>query len=429
MRRSLSVATNGRARSTGPPSPTLTATTNASVLDLGQAGPQRIITRGDLRGSAQAYNELINAATAFRTALSAMSKASATFAHATEKCSRLKGAGDESAGALQSSSGLFYVIANHVDVLGSSIQEKFEKPLRQHFDTYRAVVDERSNSYERALHEKSRQIRQTELENMQSGRKRQRDLQTFRVALAKLQSQVDDLDRMKIDHYQSVYEHEEETWDYVMGKVAVVVKAELDIADRVAAKLTDPSLEPILHATPDPFESYAAKSEDEIYSILPPLGILSASSTTSLGDSSQFLDVKPERRSSLEDSVQSWRGEVSTPATETWSDTRTPHSSPPPTIRRHDGAKIRTSLVSVSEASFGPPPTKEAQTSVPSSPRSMIHQRARSPLSFSADAFSTDDRSTPDRVYSPNSRPDSFAASESTSQTPSLISDTTSRGV
>lgn len=104
MRRSLSVATNGRARSTGPPSPTLTATTNASVLDLGQAGyaraaiacapltldfrPQRVITRGDLRSSAQAYNELLHAATAFRAALASMSKASAAFAHATEKCSR-----------------------------------------------------------------------------------------------------------------------------------------------------------------------------------------------------------------------------------------------------------------------------------------------------------------------------------------------------
>lgn len=422
MRRSLSVVTNGRARSQGPPSPTYSATTNASVLDLGQAGPQRIITRGDLRASAQAYSELLNTAATFRHALSAMSKASAQFAQSVEKCARLKGAGDDAASGLQSAGGLFYILANHVDVLGSSLNENFEQPLRQHFDTYRRVVDERSASYERALHDKSRQIRQTELENMQSGRKRQRDLQTFRVALAKLQGQVDDLDRMKVEHYQSVYEHEEETWDFVMGKVSVVVKAELDIFDRLAAKSADPSLEAILHATPDPFEIYAPKSEDQIYSILPPLGMLSATSSSSLRDST-FLDMKPEDQT-LQTSVQTWRGDVSTPTTATWSEARTPHSSPPPTLRKHEGSKLRASLASISnDPAFGSPTSKEVQQDPPSSPRSTIHQRARSPLSFVNEPFMVDDQRAPDRRFSPSLGSD-VAASDTTSQTPSLVSDT-----
>ncbi|KAH7105704.1 hypothetical protein BKA62DRAFT_826951 [Auriculariales sp. MPI-PUGE-AT-0066] len=362
MRRTLSIATNGGNTLRGPPSPTYSQTTNASVLHLGQAGPtspQRVITRGDLRASSQAYAELLNAAGSFRNALSTLSKASAAFAHATERCARLKGASDDAASGMQSSSGLFFVLGNHLDVLNASVNEKFDKPLRQHIEQYRVKVEERSTSYERALHEKSRQIRQTETENMYQGRKRQRDLQSFRAALAKLQSQVDELDRMKVEHYSAVLQHEEENWDTVLKHVSAVVKVELDIFDRLASKSTDPQLEPILHATPDPFESYAAKSEDKIYSILPPLGMLSnASSSGSLRESSPFFD-KPAIDPSLSDSVQSWRGDIADTTSsvgEPWPESQTPQSaSPPGTLRKSEASKLRASLANSS--SLPDPPT------------------------------------------------------------------------
>ena len=97
---------------------------------------------------------------------------------------------------------------------------------------------ERSTAYEHALREKSRIIRQTEMENMNVGKKKNRskftrnticaawnwdirhtDLQTFREALAVLQRQVEELDEMRLAHYQEVMEHEEEVWDIVQGKV------------------------------------------------------------------------------------------------------------------------------------------------------------------------------------------------------------------
>ena len=138
MRRALSIATNGTSVSRGPPSPTSSQTTNASVLDLGNAGyaasiptthtqvpkakqahhsPQRIVTRGDLRASAQAYAELLHSASMFTDALKTLSKASASYASSIERCARLKGAGDDTATALQSSSGLFFILCNHLDVL------------------------------------------------------------------------------------------------------------------------------------------------------------------------------------------------------------------------------------------------------------------------------------------------------------------------
>ncbi|KAG8904650.1 hypothetical protein FRC00_013857, partial [Tulasnella sp. 408] len=114
---------------------------------------------------------------------------------------------------------------------------------------YKGAVSERSAAYERTLVEKSRVIRQTEKENLNLGRKRHRDLNSFRKTLAILQAQVDDLDRLKADYYESVLSHEEQVWDFVLGKV-----------------------------------SYS-KSEEQIFSILPPLA-LSMTSTSSPAPSS-----------------------------------------------------------------------------------------------------------------------------------------------
>jgi hypothetical protein len=54
--------------------------------------------------------------------------------------------------------------------------------------------------------------------------------------LSDLQAQLDELDRMKAEHYQQVLEHEEEIWDVVTGKVCLVVRSSLDVFDRVTAK-------------------------------------------------------------------------------------------------------------------------------------------------------------------------------------------------
>ena len=50
------------------------------------------------------------------------------------------------------------------------------------------------------------------------------DLQSFREALTVLQRQVDELDEMKVQHYQEIMEHEEEVWDVVQAKVCNVAE-------------------------------------------------------------------------------------------------------------------------------------------------------------------------------------------------------------
>lgn len=38
-----------------------------------------------------------------------------------------------------------------------------------------------------------------------------------------LQRQVDELDELKLTHYQNIVEHEEEVWDVVQGKVSGII--------------------------------------------------------------------------------------------------------------------------------------------------------------------------------------------------------------
>lgn len=125
-------------------SPTLSATTSASKLDLGEEGPKIIVTRADvrrqscvdppaesetdpearapphlqLRESVAAYEHLLATAKGYRNALITLSSASTALAGALGECARVKGAGD-SGENLMAASGLQYMVANSGQVLVS----------------------------------------------------------------------------------------------------------------------------------------------------------------------------------------------------------------------------------------------------------------------------------------------------------------------
>ncbi|CAE6522189.1 unnamed protein product [Rhizoctonia solani] len=322
---------------TRPTSPTYSVTTNTTdVRDLtGRA--ERIITRADLKASAEAYEQLINTSRLFRDALAGVSRASAKFAEAIEKCSRLKGPSDSCGKDLQAAAGIHHLISNHEQILEHTIVHKFEIPLRQNLDTYKTTVAARTAEYERALTEKSHLIRKTEADNMRVGRKKLRDLNSFRAALATLQAQVNDLDKLKSDYYQQVLEHEQGIWDSVLGNVSVVVRSTMDVYDRITSKASDPSLEHILASVPDPFDEYAsqAPSSDAIFSILAPLDIMSGTRTPTGGTAPGSAASSAGNSAT---SSSSGRGMTSAPPSENglnawldkddWSETTKRHSLP-----------------------------------------------------------------------------------------------------
>ncbi|KIM21354.1 hypothetical protein M408DRAFT_80604 [Serendipita vermifera MAFF 305830] len=191
----------------GPPSPTFTATTNASQIHL-DSGPDTIITRRDLRQSVNAYEDLVSDCQAYRNALKSMAMATSRFASTFERCSRLKGVDDQAAVGLQAAGGLHHLMGNHWQILDRNIQTGFEDPLRAELQHYKKVAA------------------------VPSAPKRKSEF-------------VTDI------KYSS-----------------------------------DPMLEPLMNSIPDPFDAYgSSKSENQIFSILPPLAILSNPSLTTRGPS------------------------------------------------------------------------------------------------------------------------------------------------
>ncbi|KAG1892700.1 hypothetical protein F4604DRAFT_1564956 [Suillus subluteus] len=323
--RSLAISPK-RTSSPGPPSPTFSDATHASAMNFGADGPEKIITRANLKVSLQSYDDLMNASANYRAALLHMSKVTFAFADALEKCSGLKGPTYEAGTRLQAASGLHHLIGNHWHVLAETLDKSFEKPLRQHLDTYRTIVNERSASYEKTLREKSEIIRQTELSNMN---KKQRNLQSFREALAVLQRQVDDLDGLKVQHYQEIMEHEEEVWDVVQGKVCVAVRSTMDVFDRFTNKASDSILEAMLQSVPDPFDSYGPpQAEDQIFTILPPLAVMANAPSPS---PSPLATTPPPPNSDVSPAIinNSWAPNGGFFATTSeWADSVSPSSTP-----------------------------------------------------------------------------------------------------
>ncbi|KAJ7117379.1 hypothetical protein C8R43DRAFT_1091176 [Mycena crocata] len=352
------------------PSPTFSDVTNASAMNFGANGPEKIITRANLKASIQAYEDLMTTSSHYRSALMNLSNVTAAFANAMEIAS----------GYLKfhfsAASGLHHLIGNHWHVLAETLDKKFEKPLRQHMDTYRTIVAERSASYERALKEKSQIIRDTEMRNMN---RKERNLQSFREALVVLQRQVDELDDLKAAHYQEIVEHEEEVWDVVQGKICIVMRSTMDVFDKFTAKATDPVIQPMLETVPDAFDSYGPpQSEDQIFSILAPLSIMTTSNAPSV-----HASPMPTPVSEL-DSIEglppvlnnnAWMGpssgSVAFPsAPPEWEDDNSPSSSTPPhsvsppfsSSRKHlaplnstrhprkSESKLRTVLLPIDEA-------------------------------------------------------------------------------
>ncbi|GBE79248.1 Protein IVY1 [Sparassis crispa] len=363
-----------------PSSPTFSETTNASVLNFGPDGPEKIITRANLRVSIQAYEDLLSKCAAYRASLVAMSRATAGFGDAIEACAGLKGPTYESGTRLQAASGLHLLMSNHYHILADTLDKQFEKPLRQHLENYRTVVADRSNSYERALHEKSSIIRQTEMGNM---KKKNRNLQTFREALSVLQRQVDELDELKAHHYQEIVEHEEEVWDVVQGKVCLVVRFTLDVFDRFTSKASDPIIEPMLQSVPDPFDVYGPPpSKDQIFSILPPLSVIANAPSSS---PSPLTSSTPELEGSdgVASGKNSWApnpGGFFPDTSAAWADVASPPVSPPPGPASMSISPARSVSPSTVEVSVGvsPPSTITRRHSHPAPSTSSIHHPRKS---------------------------------------------------
>lgn len=126
--------------------------------------------------------------------------------------------------ALAGASGLQHLLANHDQLLADTVYRQFEIPLLSALDHYKLITADRLASYEQSLSAQSARIRKTESEQLGGGKRRKRDLDSFRVALAELQRQVDELDAIKAGYHEEVLEGEDEVSLTYWLKVYRIVK-------------------------------------------------------------------------------------------------------------------------------------------------------------------------------------------------------------
>ncbi|GAA6001442.1 Ivy1p [Rhodotorula paludigena] len=279
-------------------SPTLSAaSTRASQLDFGEVGgPRVVVTRADLRESVAAYEQLLACAKAYRNALHALSGSATALAGALGECARVKGAGESGEGLL-AASGLHYMVANSGQVLSDTLYRSFEVPLMTAYDSYVADIAARHAEYEALLKEKTAKIRETEAENMRRGKKKSRDLNQFRAALNKLQEQVAEVEVCKRTYYSEVLENETDVWSLIGGKVSLLVRSTMDLADRLASKATsDPVIESMLNEHPDPFDSYRLDRDEvrDVFTVLPPMNLGAGPSSAPLSKTGSMIEADKE---------------------------------------------------------------------------------------------------------------------------------------
>ncbi|KAG0014055.1 hypothetical protein BGZ82_001914 [Podila clonocystis] len=251
-------------------------TLNPSFSESSRIGrPAVIVTRGDQQTAVDQFQQLLTNAKAYRLQMLALSKAAANFGYSLEKIAHSKTAVMDPSNvgsSLQAAAGLHYLMSNHHQILSDTVYKQFEIPLLQHLDTHKANIEASEAQYERSMREMSQKIKETEAASLQNGRKRQR-------ALTTLTMQVDELERIKLGYYFTNLESEQANLQLILQKTSTIVRAEVDIYERIANKgLNDLILEPMTTQGPDPYCTYPTTDEfSSIFSILPPTPIIPTS--------------------------------------------------------------------------------------------------------------------------------------------------------
>ncbi|CDH48221.1 related to ivy1-phospholipid-binding protein [Lichtheimia corymbifera JMRC:FSU:9682] len=234
------------------------------------------LSKQDLAASLDSYENLLKAAKVYREQMQQLSGAAAGFGYALERVAKGKAVAEAGQG-LQAAAGLQFLISNHQQIFGDMFQKTLEEPLRESIDHHRKIVQQSQENYNAALKIISKRIRDTESRNMKNGRKGQRDIKQFRKALEELTHQVDELDRIKTEYHRHMVDVERRQNYMTLSKVASVVRAEVDIHERIANKgLGDPMLEQMMQQNPDPFCAYSTLTDEptEIFTVLPPVSLI-----------------------------------------------------------------------------------------------------------------------------------------------------------
>jgi hypothetical protein len=91
------------------------------------------------------------------------------------------------------------------------------------------------------------------------------DLHIYRRGLEDLTSQLDAMDQLKYEHYETVAEHTRQVWSSILKRTTVAARAQIDILEKVSEKgVQNDCLGRMIASAGDPFDIPTIKIIDKI---------------------------------------------------------------------------------------------------------------------------------------------------------------------
>ena len=103
--------------------------------------------------------------------------------------------------------------------------------------------------------EQTSALKKREKQHVAEARKNHHDFDLYRQGLEDLTHQLDTLDQLKYDHYETVAEHTRKIWSNVLKRTTVAARAQVDVLEKISDKgLQNDCLGRMIAASGDPFE-------------------------------------------------------------------------------------------------------------------------------------------------------------------------------
>ncbi|QLG73984.1 hypothetical protein HG535_0F04960 [Zygotorulaspora mrakii] len=224
-----------------------------------------LVTKRDIKDTVDAMNSLFDSSQGYAKSLQEVSKCASLMAQSLETLARLKGCRDDTAERMLSASGLFYLQANHENIMSQCLQGALGDELLNEMDEFQIKSKTMENQFKKNFKDQSMKLKMQERHNIKQSKRKTRNILLYKESLMNLQTQLDQLETLRHDYYQSSYDLVETACDKVLENVATVSRARVEISENIARKgWSGGGLDDLLMDAEDPFGKEDDQEEGEM---------------------------------------------------------------------------------------------------------------------------------------------------------------------
>jgi len=115
------------------------------------------------------------------------------------------------------------------------------------------------------LTEKQAQLRKREKVHAAQNRQKNRNLEIYRRGLEELTAQLDELDHLRYEHYETVAEHTRKVWAAVLERTTLAARVQVDVFEKISDKgVQNDCLGRMIASSADPFDAVPVRIVDKI---------------------------------------------------------------------------------------------------------------------------------------------------------------------